>query len=161
MERVTELRAPGGVKGDGTVFAIENHAEPALASLRYKLKDADMQAAEEAFEAAGKKFAAGTIAGEGRGSRATGSQRRKSWDCRRLALAAAPSVKTHSLRAARILLLHTWLSTQTEGWWRLTLDKLQIPYDYASTQTIAKSARSARKIRCDFVSAGRLGRLAE
>src|SRR5258708_38530829 len=51
MERVTELGAPGGAKGDGTVFAIENHAEPALASLRYKLKDTNMQVAEEPFTA--------------------------------------------------------------------------------------------------------------
>ncbi len=57
-----------------------------------------------------------------------------------IALGAAPSVKAHSARAARILLLHTWSGTQTEGWWRLALDKLQIPYDYASTQTIAKTA---------------------
>jgi hypothetical protein len=49
-------------------------------------------------------------------------------------------VKMHPLRAARILLLHTWLSTQTEGWWRLTLDKLGVPYDYASTQNIAGTA---------------------
>jgi hypothetical protein len=34
--------------------------------------------------------------------------------------------------------VHTWLSTQTEGWWRQALDNLKIPYDYISTQTIAK-----------------------
>src|SRR5207248_2612349 len=53
-------------------------------------------------------------------------------------LNAAPGVKTHPLRAARIAFVHTWLSTQTEGWWRLALDKLGIPYDYLSTQTVAK-----------------------
>src|SRR5256884_3641952 len=36
MDRVTGIRAPGGVKGQGTVFAINNSAEPALATLRYK-----------------------------------------------------------------------------------------------------------------------------
>jgi hypothetical protein len=54
------------------------------------------------------------------------------------ALASAPSVKTHPVRAARVAFVHTWLSTQTEGWWRLALDKLNIPYDYMSTQAIAK-----------------------
>ncbi|HET8897453.1 MAG TPA: M14 family zinc carboxypeptidase [Rhodanobacteraceae bacterium] len=34
----------------------------------------------------------------------------------------------------RVALMHTWLSTQTEGWWRLALDKLGIRYDYISTQ---------------------------
>ena len=48
MERVKEVHAPGGVKGDGTVFAINNNAQPTLATLRYKLKDATMEAAEEA-----------------------------------------------------------------------------------------------------------------
>jgi len=136
MERVTELTVSGGVKGEGSVFAIENHAEPVLASLRYKLKDADMQAAEEEFESGGKKFAAGTIlvksVDRGQLDSAT-----KKLGISPVALASAPGVKTHPLRAARILLLHTWLSTQTEGWWRLTLDDLGVPYDYASTQTIA------------------------
>src|SRR5450432_4258432 len=35
--------------------------------------------------------------------------------------------------------MHTWLSTQGEGWWRLEFDRLKIPYDYISTQTVSKS----------------------
>ncbi len=38
----------------------------------------------------------------------------------------------------RIAVLHTWLSTQTEGWWRMALDGLDVPYDYISTQDVAK-----------------------
>ncbi len=38
----------------------------------------------------------------------------------------------------RIALMHTWLGTQTEGWWRMALDKLHVPYDYISTQDVAK-----------------------
>jgi hypothetical protein len=34
----------------------------------------------------------------------------------------------------RIALMHTWLDTQTEGWWRMALDNLKVPYDYISTQ---------------------------
>ena len=61
MERVNSVKLPGGVKGDGTVFAINNNAQPTLATLRYKLKDATMDAAEEAFEAGGTKFNRGTV----------------------------------------------------------------------------------------------------
>jgi hypothetical protein len=136
MEAVKELSVVGGVQGEGAVFAIENHAEPALASLRYKLKDADMQAAEEEFEAGGKKFAAGTIVVKG-ADRSQLDSAAKEFGLQPVGLAAVPGAKMHPLRAARILLLHTWLSTQTEGWWRLALDKLGVPYDYASTQTIA------------------------
>ena len=55
-----------------------------------------------------------------------------------VALATAPSIKTHPVRAPRIAYLHTWISTQSEGWWRLAFDNLQIPYDYMSTQALAK-----------------------
>src|SRR5216110_3261285 len=61
MDRVAEVHAPGGVKGDGAVFAIKNSAEPALATLRYKLRDAAIEAAEESFESAGKKFNRGSF----------------------------------------------------------------------------------------------------
>lgn len=40
----------------------------------------------------------------------------------------------------RIALMHTWLSTQTEGWWRMALDRLGVKYDYISTQDVAKEA---------------------
>lgn len=40
----------------------------------------------------------------------------------------------------RIALMHTWLSTQTEGWWRMALDRLGVKYDYISTQDVAKDA---------------------
>src|SRR2546430_1510541 len=61
MEKVGDVRASGGVKGDGAIFAINNHAVPALATLRYKLKDATIEAAEEAFDAGGAKFTRGTF----------------------------------------------------------------------------------------------------
>ncbi len=41
-------------------------------------------------------------------------------------------------RLPRIALMHTWLDTQTEGWWRMALDNLHVKYDYISTQDVAK-----------------------
>src|SRR6266568_4634340 len=131
------IHAPGGVKGDGVIFAINNNAEPALASLRYKLKDAAIDAAEEPFESGGKKFNRGSFLVRNV-SRADLERTASALGVQVTALDNAPSVKTHPVRAARIAFLHTWLSTQTEGWWRLALDKLGIPYDYMSTQAIAK-----------------------
>jgi hypothetical protein len=37
----------------------------------------------------------------------------------------------------RIALLHTWVSTQDEGWWRLALESMNVPYEYISTQDAA------------------------
>jgi len=137
MEKVSEVRLSGGVKGDGAIFAINNHAEPALATLRYKLKDATIEAAEEPFDAGGTKFARGTFLIRD-AKRADVESAAKELGLQVSALGAAPSVKTHPMRAARIAYIHTWLSTQTEGWWRLALDSLQIPYEYMSTQAIGK-----------------------
>ncbi|MFP5245688.1 MAG: hypothetical protein ACLGH0_03255, partial [Thermoanaerobaculia bacterium] len=38
----------------------------------------------------------------------------------------------------RIAILHTWFSTQDEGWWRLGLESMNVPYDYLSTQDVAR-----------------------
>ncbi|MFL6245420.1 MAG: M14 family zinc carboxypeptidase [Thermoanaerobaculia bacterium] len=38
----------------------------------------------------------------------------------------------------RIALLHTWIATQDEGWWRLALESMGVPYDYISTQDVAQ-----------------------
>jgi hypothetical protein len=35
--------------------------------------------------------------------------------------------------------MHTWLGTQTEGWWREAFDHEHVPYDYISTQTVAQT----------------------
>ncbi len=47
-----------------------------------------------------------------------------------------PKVKTHELAVPRIAILHTWLFTQNEGWYRLTFEKLGIPYSYLSVHDI-------------------------
>src|SRR5258708_22820180 len=57
MERVTgDVRAAGGVTNAGAFYLINHNADNALGTLRYRLKDVEMEAAEEAFEAARRKF---------------------------------------------------------------------------------------------------------
>ena len=136
-EGVAELPRSGGVAGDGTLLAINNHAEPALATLRYQLKSASFEAAEEPFAVGTQTFTRGTVLIKGV-SRADLDAATKSLDLHAVALSSTPSVKTHPLRAARIAVLHTWINTQTEGWWRLALDELKIPYEYISTQAISQ-----------------------
>ena len=130
------VTAPGGVDGAGDVFLINHNADSALVTLRYRFPNASFKSAEEAFEAAGHKFNRGSFiisnlpaADLGKAAADLGVQV--------YAVPAAPVVKTHPLRAARIAFMHTWLSTQSDGWWRLEFDRLKIPYDYISTQTVA------------------------
>jgi hypothetical protein len=134
-----EIRPPGGVHGSGRVFAVNHNADSALMTLRYRFRDAEFEAAEEPFEAAGRKFNRGSFLIKGP---ATAEMRSAASELGLAvyALASAPSVKRHPLRAPRIAILHTWLTTQDEGWWRLALDDLKIPYEYINTQTVAASA---------------------
>ncbi|WP_158883854.1 M14 family zinc carboxypeptidase [Rhodanobacter sp. L36] len=52
--------------------------------------------------------------------------------------AGLASIDVTATTLPRIALMHTWLDTQTEGWWRMALDKLHVRYDYISTQDIAR-----------------------
>ncbi|HMC54854.1 MAG TPA: M14 family zinc carboxypeptidase, partial [Gemmatimonadaceae bacterium] len=138
MERVTELRAPGGVAGSGSVFVVNHNADNALATLRYRFKAADFQSAEEPFEVDGRKFNRGSFIV--RNVSASDLDRAaRELGIRAFATSAAPSVKTHPARAARVAILHTWLGTQTEGWWRQAFDQYGVPFDYISVQDVAKS----------------------
>jgi hypothetical protein len=143
MERVNEVRPKGEVSGAGTVFAVSNSGEPKGATLRYELRDANFQVVEEEFEGGGKKFRRGTFVVQGV-SRDELGKALADTGLQATALAAAPAVKMHAVRAARIAYVHTWLSTQMEGWWRLALDDLKIPYDYISTQTLAATDLRAK-----------------
>ena len=138
MDRVTgEVRSPGGIVNAGSVYVINHNADNALVTLRYRLKDVEMEAAEEPFEAAGRKFNRGSFI----------IRKSNGDDLRRVAnelgiqvyaVADAPSVKMHPLRAPRIAMMHTWLSTQDEGWYRVGLDQVQVPFAYISTQDVAR-----------------------
>ncbi len=133
------VEATGGVEGTGAVFLVNHNADSALMTLRYRLRDAGFEAAEEPFEAAGRKFNRGSFVIQGV-ERDVLAKAGQELGFHAYAVAAAPSVKTHPVRAARIGIMHTWLSTQSEGWWRLEFDRLQIPYTYISTQAVAKDS---------------------
>jgi hypothetical protein len=145
MERVSgEVRSPGGIANSGSVYLINHNADNALVTLRYRLKDVEMEAAEEAFEAAGRKFNPGSFI----------VRQVNAEDLRKAAgdlgipvyaVAGAPTVKTHPVRAARVALMHTWLTTQDEGWYRVGLDQLQVPYTYISTQDVSRDANLKSK----------------
>ena len=140
MEKVSgPVPAPGGVKGEGPVFAVANNAESALVTLRFRLPKAEFAAAEDAFDAAGRKFPRGSFLVRN-ADRAEVDKLAAELGLHAFALAAPPKVATHPLRAPRVALVHTWMWTQDEGWWRQAFDLRQVPYEYVSTQVVAKTA---------------------
>ncbi|HYB54060.1 MAG TPA: hypothetical protein VEG84_09350, partial [Thermoanaerobaculia bacterium] len=149
MERVPgPIRAPGGVKGDGRVFAVNHSGESALVTLRYRFPRASFDAAEEPFEAAGRKFTRGSflVRGVGRDDLQNAASE---LGLTAVALDAAPRVATHPLQTPRTALVHTWMWTQDEGWWRQGFDERKVPYEYVSTQTLA--ATSDLRARFDVI----------
>jgi hypothetical protein len=153
IEKVTEsVRAPGGlmnasgaaaddaalaVPASGFSAAINNTGDTALLTLRYRWPNADIQIAEEPFEAAGQSFNRGSFIIHGVSPAELNTVAGGELGLRSFALATPPSVKTHPARAARVALVHTWQSTQTEGWWRMAFDKVGLAYDYISVQDVA------------------------
>ena len=126
----------GKLDGAGSVIAINNSGQISLLSAVYKLKGTKVQVAEKAFDADGKHFSAGSLLISGADEKITDSLRSLALDGTKLS--AAPSVAMHDATAPRIAMMHTWLATQTEGWWRYAFDTAGIPFDYISTQTAAK-----------------------
>jgi hypothetical protein len=133
------VNAAGGVTGSGSVFAVNHNGDNALATLRYRFREADFQSAEEPFEAGGVKFNRGSFLVRGV-SQAELQRAATELGVQVHALGAAPDVRTHPARAARVAILHTWINTQTEGWWRQAFDVLRIPFEYISVQEVARDA---------------------
>lgn len=137
MERVPgEVRAPGTVAGSGKTFVVNNNTDNALITLRYRLRNADFRASEEPFTVGLAKFNRGSFIISGV-DRAELERVTAELGLRATAVDVVPTVASHPVKAARIALMHTWLSTQDEGWWRIALDQMGVPYAYISTQDAA------------------------
>ena len=143
METGTVM-ASGGITGASATkyYVVNATGEPQLATLRFKLRDVKMHAAQAAFEADGKKFNAGAflIPTEGNPSdlRSRVESTVKALGLSAHATDADIKVDRHAVGLPRIALMHTWVNTQNEGWFRLALDELQIPFDYIADQDVRR-----------------------
>ncbi|HSK09421.1 MAG TPA: M14 family zinc carboxypeptidase [Vicinamibacterales bacterium] len=130
------IRAPGGIAGSGPFLVLNHDADPSIIAFRYRLKDVPFETAAAPIEADGRSFNRGSFilkAGDVAAVEAVAAE----LGLLLHALPAAPTVATHPVKTARIAYVHSWVSTQDEGWWRMEFDRLGIPYDYISTQTVA------------------------
>lgn len=147
MSDITGMaKVDGRIEGVATTAAyILNHnTDNALATLRFRLKDVKMLAAEDAFEHEGKKYSVGSFivpsAGNPTDLRARLQAAVAELGLNATATDAMPKVATHALAAPRVALLHTWVNTQDEGWYRIAFDIYKIPYTYISDHVIRDTA---------------------
>ena len=123
-----------------SAYLVRYNADNNLTAFRFEHPDILIEAARESFQAGGQDYRAGSFiipaegnagdlpqvldaAGQKFGFTATG-------------VASLPSVATHAVAVPRIALVHTWLTTQNEGWLRIGLDEYGVPYDYISVHTV-------------------------
>ena len=130
---------PGKViDGPADAYALKHTGQNTLITARYRLKDIDILAAEEAFDSNGQSFPAGSwILRNGRGLNRSALEtvaRELMLDFH--PLSEMPEVPVHELDLPRIALYHNWVSTQDDGWVRYTLEQYGIPYDYINDDHI-------------------------
>jgi hypothetical protein len=124
-----DAKAPGGIEGTGSVLLIDHNTDNVLMKFRFTHANVKMQAAEEDFEAGGRKFRAGSFV-IANADRARLEPTMKELGIAGLAVASAPSVPMHDLDVPRIGYVHAWSNTQNEGWVRAALDTYGVPYTY-------------------------------
>ena len=124
-----DVKAPGGIEGSGPVIVVDHTSDNAVVTFRFRHAAVKMLAAEEDFTLAGHRFRAGAIVVQG-ADRAAIEPTLKELGLSAWAVAAAPEVKTHELDVPRIGYVHSWSSTQNEGWVRAALDHYGVPYTY-------------------------------
>jgi hypothetical protein len=144
MQPVTSaVTAPGGITGSGNTVIVDATSDNSLVSFRFRFPKVKMAAAEAAFEAGGRSFAPGAIviANANRGQLEPAL---RELGLAAVAVAGAPSVKTHDLDVPRIGYVHSWNRTQDEGWWRAAFDTYGVPYDYFGEPELKKGNLRAK-----------------
>lgn len=136
--------AIGKIDGDGGFFIVNANAEPALATLRFRLHDIKMYAAEDSFKADDRDFRAGSfiIPAQDNPSnlRDELSSAAQDLGIDVHSTSANVSVARHPLETPRIALVHNWMNTQPEGWYRFALEETKVPYSYISDAVIRETS---------------------
>ncbi len=135
-------RPKGGLSGPSSpaAYLINHNADNNLMTLRFRLMDLRVHAAEHEFKVGDRSFNAGTFVIK-RDELPDGHRERLEKEAAELGVTVVgveqlPEMKTHPVKAPRIAILHTWQNTQTEGWFRIAFDQLDIPYHYISEHVV-------------------------
>ncbi|MBZ5725272.1 MAG: hypothetical protein LAP87_09770 [Acidobacteriia bacterium] len=126
VEPVDTLTVTGAVKGEGPWLAVLDNGANSLVTLRYRLKDLNFDALEQAFQAGDTELPAGSLLVPA-SARVKGEIEKLGLQA--VALAAAPGVAKHAVDLPRLAVFSTWGSTQDVGWVRYAFDHFEVGYD--------------------------------
>jgi hypothetical protein len=137
-----DARVKGRLEGPSSAagYLVNHNADNVLVTFRFRLADVAMRAAEAPFKVGDTEYRAGSFVIPAEGNPADLRARLEA-AAEELGLTVRgvgklPEMKTHALAVPRIALVHTWTNTQNEGWFRVELDRLKVPYAYISDQTL-------------------------
>jgi Zinc carboxypeptidase len=126
-------------------FVINHNTDNSLATLRFRLKDVKIGAAEDTFKIGDQQFNPGSFIIKTADNPPDVAKRLESTvtelGLRAVGVDKLPEVKTHELAVPRIGIVHTWTNTQNDGWFRIEFDRLQIPYTYISVHVLRDTPR--------------------
>ena len=145
MEPVTgDVALPGAVAGRGDWWGVRPNGSAFTLPARLELGNAAVWAVEDSMELGDRRVGPGTWLVR-RGD--VDADRMRAWaakhglDVVALRDRDVEPLARHELDLPRIALLHSWRSTQPEGWVRYTLDSFGVPYTYIATTELADLGR--------------------
>jgi hypothetical protein len=133
VQPVSKLTIEGNVSGAaGSLVAVAHFGSANMITLRYRIKDLKVSAAEQSFKAGDVEFPAGSFIVDAGG--AGGALARVKTAVSQLGLTAAvlpsaPDVPVHDVDLPRLAVFSTWGNTQDVGWVRYAFDTHEIGYD--------------------------------
>jgi zinc carboxypeptidase len=127
---VTAASARGSIAGNGSAaIAIAHTGSNNMITFRYRLKQVPMKIAEKAFTVDKVEFPAGSFVVADAGQAAAVRAAAVELGLNGVALAELPAVPMHEADLPRIAIYSQWTGTQNLGWYRLTFDEFEVPYD--------------------------------
>jgi hypothetical protein len=122
----------GTVAGSGSTLIVPHLGDYRSAILPWKVAGARVRVADSAFTVSGTQYDAGTFL------IADAPAVRSAVTALGLTATAAAdvTVRAHAITVPRIAIMHSWISTQDEGWVRYAFDRLGVPYTTISEQEI-------------------------
>jgi hypothetical protein len=122
-----DVTTPGQITGTGNTAIVRHNGALNLITLRYRLKDLPVRAAQASFKIGDVEYPAGSFI-------ISGSADRVRKEVAGLGLSAtmtdaAPDVAMVDVDLPRLAIYTTWANTEKVGWVRLAFDRWEIPYD--------------------------------
>jgi len=136
---VTKVVLKGTNSGSGTAgIAVAHYGSNNMISFRYKLKNVPMKIAEKSFTSDGIEFPAGSFVVSDMTNAAAVKAAVDEFGLTSAALSAVPTVPMHDADLPRVAIYSQWSGTQDLGWYRLTFDKFNVPYDLIFKERVKK-----------------------